>query len=124
MNILDELAANRTPESMAKTERRMVLPLLIDDEMKAQGLSHREFAKKIGRKTADIPFLLSGQYNFTVDELTTIEFVLNTKLFFVKELDWTLDILPHKYQLDTTPTLSVAAEPQVINAYMSVQSLE
>jgi ribosome-binding protein aMBF1 (putative translation factor) len=111
MNILDRLAANQTPQSMAQTERRMVMPLLIDREMKAQGMSHHEFAKKIGRKTADIPYLLSGQYNFTVEELTTIEFVLNTKLFFVKELDWTPDIVTHKYQLDETPDYSVAAEP-------------
>ena len=111
MNILDRLSANQTPQSMAKTERRMVIPLLIDEAMKAQGLSHREFAAKIKRKTNDIPLLLSGQYNFTVDELTTIEFALNTKLFFVEELDWTPDILKHTYQLEETPEYSVAAEP-------------
>lgn len=111
MNILDKIAASITPEDRAKTERRMVLPLLIDDAMKAQGVSHREFAKKIKRKTNDIPLLLSGQYNFTVDELTTIEFALNTKLFFVTALDWTPDILKHRYQFDEMPDYSVAAEP-------------
>jgi plasmid maintenance system antidote protein VapI len=111
MSILDKILARITPEKMAQTERRMGIPILIDDAMKAQGLSHREFAQKIGRKTGDIPYLLSGQYNFTVEELTTIEFVLGTKLFFVKELDWTPDIVKRKYQLDETPTLSVAAEP-------------
>ncbi len=111
MNILDRLAANQTPESMAKTERRMVIPLLIDRAIKAQGLSHQEFAKKIKRKSDDIPLLLSGQYNFTVEELTTIEFVLNTKLFFVQELDWTPDIVKHTYKLDETLEYSVAAEP-------------
>jgi ribosome-binding protein aMBF1 (putative translation factor) len=82
MNILDEMLARITPQKMAQTERRMGIPILIDDAMKAQGLSHREFAKKINRKTNDIPLLLSGQYNFTVEELTTIEFALNTKKLF------------------------------------------
>ncbi len=56
-------------------------------------------------------FELSGQYNFTVDELTTIEVALNTKLFFVEALDWTSDILKHTYQLNKTPEYLVAAEP-------------
>lgn len=111
MSIIDKIADSITPLDRAKTERRMVLPLLIDRAMKAQGLSHREFAKKMGRKTADIPYLLSGQYNFTVEELTQIEFVLDTKLFFVKELDWTIDILEKPKYTETLAPLSVAAEP-------------
>ena len=112
MSILDEIMASITPEDMAQTERRMGIPILIDDAMKAQGLSHREFAQKIGRKTADIPLLLSGQYNFTVEELTKIEFVLGTQLFFSKELDWTPDVKRNTYTYDTSALpLSVAAEP-------------
>jgi ribosome-binding protein aMBF1 (putative translation factor) len=111
MNILDKMLARITPQKMAQTERRMGIPILIDDAMKAQGLSHGELAKKINRKTNDIPLLLSGQYNFTVEELTTIELALNTKLFFVKELDWEIDVSKHQYQLGETVEYSVAAEP-------------
>jgi plasmid maintenance system antidote protein VapI len=112
MSILDEILASITPEDMAKTERRMGIPILIDDAMKAQGISHREFAKKIGRKTADIPLLLSGQYNFTVDELTQIEFALETKLFFSTALDWTPDLIQKPQYTQSFEPLSVAAEPK------------
>ena len=112
MNILDEILASITPLDMAKTERRMGIPILIDDAMKAQGLSHREFAQKIGRKTADIPLLLSGQYNFTVDELTKIEFALDTKLFFSAALDWTPDLIQKRQYSEDFEPLSVAAEPE------------
>ena len=111
MNIIDKILARIPPEKMAQTERRMVIVALIADAIKAKGLSKHEFAKKIGKKTADIPLLLSGHHNFTVEELTKIEFVLETKLFFSKELDWT----PHaveKIKYDDTPiTLLAAAEP-------------
>jgi ribosome-binding protein aMBF1 (putative translation factor) len=111
MSILDRLLANITPEDMAQTDRRMGIPLLIDQVMKSKGISHREFAKKIGKKTADIPLLLSGHHNFTVEELTKIEFVLETKLFFSKELDWTPHVV-EKIKYDDTPiTLLAAAEP-------------
>ena len=112
MNSIDEILARISPEKMAKTERRMVIAAVIDDAMKAQGMSHREFAKKIGRKTADIPFLLSGQYNFTVDELTQIEFALDTKLFFSAALDWTPDLIQKPQYAPSFEPLSVAAEPK------------
>jgi hypothetical protein len=111
MSILDRLLARITPEIRAKTERRMGIPLLIDGTMKAKGMSHKEFAFKIGRKKADIPFMLSGNYNYTVDELTQIEFALETKLFFSTALDWTPHLNQKPQYAENFEPLSVAAEP-------------
>ena len=111
MNIIDEILESITPEEMAQTVRSMGIASLIADAIEVKSWSHHEFAQKIGKKTTEIPTLLRGHYNFTVDELTTIELALNTKLFFVDALDWTPDVAKHHYQLEETPEYSVAAEP-------------
>jgi ribosome-binding protein aMBF1 (putative translation factor) len=111
MDIIDKILARITPEDMAQTERRMGIPVLIADALEAKGWTQAEFAKKIGRKTDDIPFMLSGRYNYTVEELTQIEFALAVKLFFSKDLDWTPNLVgKHMYDLTPEP-LSAAAEP-------------
>ncbi len=113
MSIIDKILARITPKDMAQTERRMGIPVLIADTLEAKGWTYTEFAKKIGRKMDDIPFMLSGRYNYTVAELTEIEFALETKLFFSKELDWTPNLVG-KYTYDLTPEpLLEAAEPVV-----------
>lgn len=84
---------------------------LIADAMKAKGLSHSEFAKKMGKKTADIPLMLSGNYNYTIEELTQIEYVLDTKLFFSSALDWWHPEPIKPTYATHTVELSMAAEP-------------
>jgi hypothetical protein len=111
MDIIDKVLARLTPESITKTSRKMGVAALIGDTMKAKGLSHSAFAHKIGKKTADIPLMLSGNYNYTIEELTQIEYVLDTKLFFSSELDW-WNPEPIKPTYANHPiNLSMAAEP-------------
>jgi transcriptional regulator with XRE-family HTH domain len=116
MNVIDKVLVRITPEEMTQTIRSMGIASLIADAMEAKGLSHREFAKKIGKKTADIPVLLRGHYNYTIEELTQIEYVLDTKLFFSKTLDWWTpeEVVkkPNYYSLDTPEPLLSAAEPK------------
>ncbi len=88
MAVIDEVLARITPLKMTQTIRRMGIAAFVSDAIKEKGLSQSEFAKKIGKKTADIPLMLSGNYNYTIEELTQIEYVLDTKLFFSSELDW------------------------------------
>jgi ribosome-binding protein aMBF1 (putative translation factor) len=113
MDVLDKISARITPLKMAQTERRMTIPVLIMDTLEAKGWTKAEFAKKIGKKTADIPYLLSGTYNFTIEELTQIEFALDTKLFFSKELDWTPNLIGKTTYSNTPEPLLAAAEPEV-----------
>lgn len=112
MNIFDELLSRVTPVEWTQTRRRMGIPVLIADTMEAKGMTQREFAEKIGKKPSKIPLMLSGHYNYTIEELTQIEFALETKLFFSKELDWWMPDEKKKMTYDLTPEpLLEAAEP-------------
>ena len=113
MSVIDDVLARITPLKMAQGERRMTIPVLIVDTLEAKGWTKAEFAKKLGKKTADIPYLLSGTYNFTIAELTQIEFALDTKLFFSKELDWTPNLIGKATYSNTAEPLLAAAEPEV-----------
>ena len=111
MDIIDKVLARLTPESITKTCRKMGVASLIADAMAAKGLSHSAFARKINRKTADIPLMLSGNYNYTIEELTQIEYILDTKLFFSNELDWwNPEPIKPSYAAHSIE-LSMAAEP-------------
>ena len=112
MNIMDEILASITPKDMAQTVRRMTLASLIADAVEAKGWSNREFAKRIDKKASEIPNLLRGHYDFTVGELTQIEFALDTKLFFSAALDWTPDLIQKPQYPEIYQPLSVAAEPE------------
>ena len=112
MSIIDEILSHVTPVEWTQNSRRMHIASLVADGIEAKGCSQREFAKKIGKKTTDIPLMLSGNYNYTIEELTQIEFVLDTKLFFSKELDWWTPDVEKPTYLDATPEpLLAAAEP-------------
>jgi transcriptional regulator with XRE-family HTH domain len=113
MSVIDDVLARITPVEWAKTHRRMGIPVLIVDTMEAKGMTQREFAQKIGKKTAEIPLMLSGNYNYTIEELTQIEFALDTKLFFSIDLDWWLpeDAQKSTYEMTSEPLLE-AAEPE------------
>jgi ribosome-binding protein aMBF1 (putative translation factor) len=112
MDIIDKLLASVTPEEWTKTSRKMHIASLVADSIEAKGLTQGEFAKKIGKKADDVPYMLSGNYNYTIEELTQIEFVLNAKLFFSQELDWWMpdNAKQSAYQQEPEP-LSMAAEP-------------
>ena len=111
MDVSDEILARITPLKMTQTIRRMGLAAFVADAMAAKGLSHSEFAKKMGKQTADIPLMLSGNYNYTIEELTQIEYALETKLFLASELDW-WNPEPKKSIYANHPiNLSMAAEP-------------
>lgn len=111
MDIIDEILARLTPESITKTDRKMGIAALIGDTMAAKGMSHREFAQKMGKKTADVPSMLSGNANYTIEELTQIEYVLDTKLFFSSELDWWNPETSKPTYAAHEVNLSMAAEP-------------
>lgn len=112
MSVIDEILARIKPIEWTQTNRRMGIPVLIADALEAKGMSQKEFAQKIGKKASKIPLMLSGHYNYTIEELTHIEFALDTKLFFSKELDWWLPDNVAKPTYDVTPQpLLAAAEP-------------
>jgi transcriptional regulator with XRE-family HTH domain len=114
MNIFEKILNRVTPVEWTQTHRRMGIPTLIVDAMEAKGLTQAEFAKMIGKKASKIPLMLSGHYNYTIEELTQIEFALDTPLFFSKELGWWMpDKTEEKtYSTEFEPLLE-AADPSV-----------
>jgi ribosome-binding protein aMBF1 (putative translation factor) len=111
MDTTDEILARITPLKMTQTIRRMGLAAFVADAIAVKGLSHSEFANRIGKKTTDIPLMLSGTYNYTIEELTQIEYVLETKLFFSSELDWWNPEPKKSIYAAHSINLSMAAEP-------------
>jgi transcriptional regulator with XRE-family HTH domain len=114
MSIIDKVLARITPIQWTQSHRRMGIASMIADAMEAKGLTQAEFAKLIGKKASKIPLMLSGHYNYTIEELTQIEFALDTPLFFSKELGWWM---PDKTETKTYTTefepLLEAADPSV-----------
>lgn len=111
MDVIDEVLARITPLKMTQTIPRMGIAAFVADAIEAKGMSQREFTQKIGKKTADIPLMLSGNYNYTIEELTQIEYVLDTKLFFSSELDWWNPETSKPTYAAHDVKLSMAAEP-------------
>lgn len=49
----------------------------IDEQMKAQGISRRELARRIGKRPSEITRWLSGQHNFTLATIAKLSVALN-----------------------------------------------
>ena len=49
----------------------------IDEQMKAQGISRRELARRTGKRPSEITRWLSGQHNFTLATIAKLSVALN-----------------------------------------------
>lgn len=86
--VLAEMLAGIDEESIAKTRNRMLLAIKISDAMKGKGLTQKQFSRMMGKTESEVSDWLSGDRNFTVDTMTSIERVLGVRL---------LDTGVHKY---------------------------
>lgn len=86
--VLAEMLASIDEESIAKTRNRMLLAIKISDAMKGKGLTQKQFSRMMGKTESEVSDWLSGDRNFTVDTMTSIERVLGVRL---------LDTGVHKY---------------------------
>ncbi len=78
--MLENMLSNMDEVSMRKTENRLLVAASIADRIAACGMTQAEFAKKMGRSTAEISEWLTGTRNFTINTLTEIECVLGIHL--------------------------------------------
>ena len=77
---LDLLISQRNEKEYAKTKSRMCIAMKIADALKAQGLSQKDLALKLGKKPSEISKWLTGNHNFTHDTLFDIQEALNINL--------------------------------------------
>ncbi|MCR5561711.1 MAG: helix-turn-helix transcriptional regulator [Bacteroidales bacterium] len=59
-------------KSLARTRVRMEIAIAIDEELRAQGISQKQLAERLGKSESEISAILSGGRNFTIDSLTDI----------------------------------------------------
>jgi len=78
--IISEFAQLGTELELRRVANRMVLAAKISDTLVERGLSVRDFGCMIGKSTRTINYWLSGGYNFTLNDISDIECVLNIKL--------------------------------------------
>ena len=78
--VLAELLAEIDEKELARTRKRMMLAVKIEEAMKRRGLNQAQFAKMMGKSQTVISEWLSGERNFTTDTLTDIEGVLGIQL--------------------------------------------
>ena len=78
--VLGHILSNMSEESLAKTRNRMLIASKIGIAMKSNGLTQKEFAAMMGKTESEISDWLSGDRNFTIDTLTSIEIALKVNL--------------------------------------------
>lgn len=69
---LAEFISRIDEKSLARTRVRMEIAIAIDEELRAQGISQKKLAERIGKSESEISAILSGDRNFTIDSLTDI----------------------------------------------------
>lgn len=82
---MDELFSDFDPAEAARVENKMLLAAKIDDAIKSNGWSKKEFAVNMGKKPSEISKWLSGTHNFTTDTLFDISKVLGINLINLEE---------------------------------------
>jgi len=79
-NILENLLAEINPKEQAKTDKRMLLAVLIKEGLQVKGWNNIQLANALHKKASVITKWLSGTHNFTSDTLFDIEEVLGINL--------------------------------------------
>lgn len=82
---MDELFSDFDSIEAERVENRMLLAAKIDDAIKANRWSKKEFAGKMGKSPSEISKWLSGTHNFTADTLFDISKVLGINLIDLEE---------------------------------------
>ncbi len=88
-SVLGHILSNMSEESLAKTRNRMLIASKIGIAMKSKGLTQKEFAAMMGKTESEISEWLSGDRNFTIDTLTSIEIVLKVNLLDTRIMKYT-----------------------------------
>ena len=81
--VIADVLAQIDQKEFARTQKRLMLAVKIDEAMRRKGYNQRQFAKLMGKSTTVISEWLSGERNFTSDTLVDIEEALGIQLLDV-----------------------------------------
>jgi len=84
---LTRLLKRISPDKHQKTVKLMKLAAKIDDALRVQGISKKEFADKLGKSPSEISEWLGGTYNFTINTVIDIESILDIQLLDLSPID-------------------------------------
>ena len=101
-------------ETYKATESRMKLAAKIEDALKTNGLSKKQFAGILGKHPSEITKWLSGTHNFTVDTLIDISKVLGVELISIEEKSTTYSLDIFRYS-SFSKIRSTKSKPKHLN---------
>jgi len=79
-SLLDDILSDIPELSQAKTDKRMVLAVKLDQAITDKGWSIEDFAEVTGKKPELISEWLSGTFNFDLDTIVELEHYLGIQL--------------------------------------------
>lgn len=75
--MLQEMIAQVPSDTKKQYDYSFDLSDRIDEQMKAQGISRRELARRTGKRPSEVTRWLSGQHNFTLATIAKLSVALN-----------------------------------------------
>ena len=112
--IIQKIQEQRSSADFEKTKKRMQLAVMIQDAIKAKGISYTQFAAIMDQHASVVSKWVSGTHNFTADTLFDIEDNLGISLIGIAA-DEPREIV-HKYSLE----VSIKAEDIVSSDFIPI----
>ena len=119
-DLLSELLSEISPQEQEKTNKRMMLAVLIDEARIRKGWSKKELADRMGKRPSEITKWLSGTHNFTTETLFDLEYHLDAKFVNVEEkqnsqvLHFHINVLQ---KINTDACVETVCNPSPIYSY-------
>lgn len=82
-SIIEARRAKVSPEVRAKVNLSFMIVDRIHAILEEQGLKQKDLAVMLGKKESEISKWMRGTHNFTIDTVSTIEFVLRQPILQV-----------------------------------------
>ena len=76
-NMLQKMITQVPSDTKKQYDYSFDLSDRIDEQMKAQGISRRELARRMGKRPSEVTRWISGQHNFTLATIAKLSVALN-----------------------------------------------
>jgi len=104
--VLSDLLNEISPEEQARTDKKMLLAMKLDEAIQAKGWTYKKFAEEMNQHPSVISKWLSGTNNFTTDTLWDIEEKLGVELIALKEREWRVTkVVEYNIVVHSVPSL-------------------